>query len=74
MGATLRASRETGPVITMAMGPLGKISRVCGQAFGSCMTFGAGKSASAPGQLGAEDLRAILEDLSPEEPGKEEAL
>lgn len=74
LGATLRASRETGPVITMAMGPLGKVSRVCGQAFGSCMTFGAGKSASAPGQLGAEDLRAILEDLSPEEPGKEEAL
>lgn len=61
--ATQRASCEVGPVITMAMGPLGKLTRVCGQVFGSCMSFGAGKNASAPGQLGAEDLRAIMEDL-----------
>lgn len=61
--ATRRASREIGPVITMAMGPMGKVTRVCGQVFGSCMTFGAGKNASAPGQLGAEDLRAVMEDL-----------
>ncbi len=74
LGATRRASLEHGPVITMAMGPLGKISRVCGQVFGSCMTFGAGKNASAPGQMGAEDLRAVLEDLSLEELGKEETL
>lgn len=63
LSATRRASKEVGPVITMAMGPLGKVTRVCGQAFGSCMTFGAGQNASAPGQIGVEDLRAVLEDL-----------
>ena len=64
LSATLRASQMIGPVITMAMGDLGKLSRVSGQAFGSCVTFAAGQEASAPGQIGAEDLRAILEDLS----------
>lgn len=64
LSATLRASRELGPVITMAMGNLGKVSRVSGQVFGSCMTFGAGQDASAPGQVNAEDLRAIMEDLA----------
>lgn len=63
--ATRLASREIGPVATMAMGPMGKLTRACGQLFGSCMTFGAGRNASAPGQLGAEDLRAVLEDLDP---------
>jgi len=61
--ATRRASKEIGPVITMAMGPMGKVTRVCGQVFGSCMTFGAGKNASAPGQIGVEDLLAVMEDL-----------
>lgn len=65
LSATFRASRELGPVVTMAMGSLGKLSRVSGALFGSCMTFGAGRSASAPGQLYAEDLLAILEDLAP---------
>lgn len=65
LSATLEASERVGPVITMSMGPLGKLSRVSGEAFGSCLTFGAGRSASAPGQMNAEDLRAILEDLSP---------
>ena len=44
---------------------LGKLSRVSGGLTGSCLTFGAGSSASAPGQLNAEDLRAILQDLDP---------
>lgn len=60
---SLQTSRELGPVITMSMGDLGRLSRVAGQLSGSCVTFGAGKEASAPGQLNAEDLRAILEDL-----------
>lgn len=68
--ATLRAREQVGPVITMAMGDMGKLSRVCGAHFGSCVTFGAGENASAPGQLNAEDLRAILEDLDPQ-PGEE---
>ena len=65
LDATLRASRKVGPVITMSMGELGKLSRVSGGVFGSCVTFGAGQNASAPGQLDAEDLRAILEDVQP---------
>ena len=63
--ATYEASAQIGPVITMAMGDLGKLSRVSGGLTGSCLTFGAGSSASAPGQLNAEDLRAILQDLDP---------
>ena len=65
LSATLRAHERIGPVITMSMGDLGKISRVSGGVFGSAVTFAAGQEASAPGQINAEDLRAILEDLSP---------
>lgn len=63
--ATLAAYRQVGPVITMAMGELGKLTRVAGGVCGCCMTFGAGQNASAPGQIDAENLRAILEDLHP---------
>lgn len=65
LSVTLRAREEIGPVITMSMGELGKLSRVSGALTGSCMTFGAAARASAPGQMNAEDLQAILEDLSP---------
>lgn len=63
--ATLEASGKLGPVITMSMGGLGKISRISGRIFGSCITFGSGDAASAPGQINAEDLRAILRDMNP---------
>lgn len=72
LSATLKASAQIGPVITMAMGSLGKVSRACGGLTGSCLTFGAGDSASAPGQLNAEDLKAILQDLDPWEGEKGE--
>lgn len=49
------------PLITMAMGTLGVITRVSGETFGSCVTFGAGKNASAPGQIPMEQLQEILE-------------
>lgn len=65
LSATLEAHEKVGAVITMAMGSLGKLSRVSGELFGSCMTFGTGESSSAPGQLDAEKLKAILEELSP---------
>lgn len=70
LSATLRAAEKIGPVITMSMGGLGKITRVSGGVFGSCLTFGAGQSASAPGQIETEDLRAILEDLAPGQEGE----
>ena len=55
----------TQPLITMSMGKLGVVSRVCGEVFGSCVTFGAGKNASAPGQIEMEKLEGILEVLRP---------
>ena len=52
------------PLITMAMGELGIVSRISGEVFGSCVTFGAGKNASAPGQIPMEKLEEILTVLS----------
>ena len=52
------------PLITMSMGKLGSISRVSGETFGSCITFGAGKNASAPGQIPVKRLRQILDAIS----------
>lgn len=61
LGATLQASRALPiPVISMAMGPLGAVSRLCGGAFGSALTFAVGAAASAPGQMPIEDVRAGL--------------
>lgn len=51
------------PVITMSMGGEGVISRICGEVFGSAVTFGTVGKASAPGQMKAEDLAAALELL-----------
>jgi len=64
LDATLSMEGGPTPVITMSMGRLGAVSRVCGQVFGSCLTFGTAGRASAPGQLPAERLAAILEDLA----------
>ena len=55
--------RDT-PVITMSMGHLGAISRVCGSLSGSCLTFGTAGNASAPGQLPAKQLKQFLETLA----------
>lgn len=65
LAATLDA-RETvnQPIVTMSMGKTGVISRLSGSVFGSAMTFGAAKQASAPGQIGANDLRRILDILA----------
>lgn len=48
------------PVISMAMGRLGIISRLAGEVFGSALTFGTAEKASAPGQLPAAELRRVL--------------
>ena len=40
----------------MSMGKLGVISRICGEVFGSAVTFGTAGKASAPGQLPANQL------------------
>jgi 3-dehydroquinate dehydratase-1 len=62
LAATERASRELRiPLITMAMGSLGVVTRVFGGMFGSALTFAAGTKTSAPGQLPIETLREILD-------------
>ncbi len=48
------------PLITMSMGSLGSISRVCGELTGSAVTFGCVSKASAPGQMEAAQLRREL--------------
>ena len=44
----------------MSMAGTGVISRLCGEVFGSALTFGAAKKASAPGQVGVNDLSTVL--------------
>lgn len=51
------------PIITMSMSGLGSISRIAGEVFGSCLTFGSGEKASAPGQIDAEELHGILQSI-----------
>lgn len=51
------------PVVTMSMGGLGTISRISGELFGSCITFGADGAVSAPGQLPMDKLGEILDIL-----------
>ena len=49
------------PVVSMSMTGTGVISRLCGEVFGSAITFGAVGRTSAPGQMDARDLRTALE-------------
>ena len=51
------------PLITMAMGDLGKVTRISGEVFGSCLTFGTVGDASAPGQIKSTNLKGILNTL-----------
>lgn len=48
------------PLITMAMGQAGAVSRVSGEFFGSAVTFGCVDQSSAPGQLEIKDLKVML--------------
>jgi len=61
LSATYQASQTLNvPLISMAMGGLGSISRIMGWLYGSAATFAVGKSSSAPGQIAVEDLRAMV--------------
>ena len=48
------------PIITMSMGELGAVTRVCTRQTGSCVTFAVGVSASAPGQIDVEMAGKLL--------------
>lgn len=51
------------PIVTMAMGQKGAVSRIVGEVFGSSITFGAMENASAPGQLPVEQLAELLQKV-----------
>lgn len=57
----IRQKYPTLPVVTMSMGALGVVSRMAGEIFGSCITFGAVGETSAPGQIQAGQLKEILD-------------
>lgn len=48
------------PAVTMSMAGMGVISRLCGEVFGSALTFGAAGRVSAPGQIDVQDLAQVL--------------
>ncbi len=54
------------PIITMSMGRYGMLSRICGEFFGIAVTFGYHRRASAPGQIGIDELSQILSRIHQE--------
>ncbi|WP_425804692.1 type I 3-dehydroquinate dehydratase [Desulfitobacterium sp. Sab5] len=48
------------PLISMAMGEYGSITRMIGGVFGSAVTFAVGESSSAPGQIPIDELKSVL--------------
>lgn len=60
LSTTLRASKEFDiPLVTIAMGDLGKVSRFTGELFGSAATFASLEDTSAPGQLPLRTMRDL---------------
>ena len=51
------------PVVTMSMDGRGVVSRLAGEIFGSAITFGCARKASAPGQIEAGELAVALRIL-----------
>jgi endonuclease-3 len=66
LGATDRISKKHGmpPLIAISMGDKGRLSRIAGSQFGSCVTFAAGNEPSAPGQIRIGPLQEALRILS----------
>lgn len=52
------------PIITISMGKLGIVSRLCGELFGSAMTFASAGDSSAPGQIGLDVVNAVLDSIA----------
>lgn len=62
--AKVRHYHSSKPMLTMAMGKWGVLTRITGEGFGSDLTFvSIGGKASAPGQIPAEDCLQVLETL-----------
>lgn len=66
VSSTYSERADSRPLISMAMGDLGVLSRIGGTISGSVMSFGSLKQASAPGQLPWKVLKDILTQLHPQ--------
>ncbi len=49
------------PLVAIAMGKDGALSRITGECFGSCITFASGNASSAPGQLPVAKMKAAID-------------
>lgn len=58
---TMKELHNETPVVTMAMGRLGTVSRAAGKLFGSAITFGTVGAESAPGQIPVTQLKEVLD-------------
>ena len=64
LAATAQADAKARiPLISMAMGPLGSVTRMIGGIFGSSLSFAIGEGASAPGQIPIADLNTVFDIL-----------
>lgn len=60
---TLEARNENRPVCTIAMGELGKHTRVIAPFYGSLLTYASVEKAAAPGQLRVDRVKTAMEFL-----------
>lgn len=51
------------PIVTVSMSGMGMISRISGEISGSAITFAARKKASAPGQIGLDEMQELLKKV-----------
>lgn len=65
LSASLKMKKEKAdrPFIALSMGPMGILTRLSGELFGSCLTFAALNAPSAPGQINVKNARDILNML-----------
>lgn len=61
---TMTSRHPATPVMTMAMGGLGLITRLCPQLLGGCATFATVGEASAPGQVPVAEIRPLLDVIA----------
>lgn len=59
----MSANYANQPLVTISMSGKGVLTRLGGEIFGSAMTFGSAKKASAPGQISVWELERVLNIL-----------
>ena len=60
----MRNKHPNTPIITISMGKLGVSSRLCGEVFGSAMTFASAGDSSAPGQISLDIINSVLDSIT----------